>query len=99
MPDRLGRYLRAHVEELFVASVLGVTLLLFLLIPYKLAFLNFFYLPVFVAGFFWALESRSWGASSACFWWVSTQHGVPVTFPLAGPRWIRSLILRAGVGS
>ena len=52
MPDRLGRYLRAHVEELFVASVLGVTLLLFLLIPYKLAFLNFFYLPVFVAGFF-----------------------------------------------
>ena len=45
MPDRLGRYLRAYVEELFVASVLGVTLLLFLLIPYKLAFLNFSIFP------------------------------------------------------
>ncbi len=52
MADRLARFLRTHVEELFVASVLGVTLLLFLLIPYKLAFLNFFYLPVFVAAFF-----------------------------------------------
>jgi HD-GYP domain-containing protein (c-di-GMP phosphodiesterase class II) len=46
-----GALLKRHAELLFVVTLLVIAALGFHWLPYKLAFLNFFYLPVLAAGY------------------------------------------------
>lgn len=50
--DRLKRYLLANFEHLFVLATLLSTAGVNYLIPTKLAFLNFYYLPIILAGYY-----------------------------------------------
>ncbi len=51
-PLRLRSFLARRLELLFVVLILGMVLTVFFLIPYKIAFLNLFYLPVLSAAYF-----------------------------------------------
>jgi HD-GYP domain-containing protein (c-di-GMP phosphodiesterase class II) len=44
-------FLRRHAEILLVLTILFVVVVVFHLVPFKLAFLHFFYLPILVAGY------------------------------------------------
>lgn len=51
-PLRLRSFVARRLELLFVVLILGMVLTVFFLIPYKIAFLNLFYLPVLTAAYF-----------------------------------------------
>ncbi len=51
-PLRLRNFLARRLELFFVILLLGLVFLVFFLIPYKIAFLNLFYLPVLSAAYF-----------------------------------------------
>jgi response regulator RpfG family c-di-GMP phosphodiesterase/class 3 adenylate cyclase len=51
-PLRLRSFVARRLELLFVVLILGMVLSVFFLIPYKIAFLNLFYLPVLTAAYF-----------------------------------------------
>jgi response regulator RpfG family c-di-GMP phosphodiesterase/class 3 adenylate cyclase len=51
-PLRLRSFVARRLELLFVILILGMVLTVFFLIPYKIAFLNLFYLPVLTAAYF-----------------------------------------------
>jgi response regulator RpfG family c-di-GMP phosphodiesterase/class 3 adenylate cyclase len=51
-PLKLRSFLARRLELLFVILILGMVLTVFFLIPYKIAFLNLFYLPVLTAAYF-----------------------------------------------
>ncbi len=50
--SRVKQWMRRYVEEMFVVTVFVGTLMIFFFAPYKLTFLNFFYLPMFAVGYF-----------------------------------------------
>jgi HD-GYP domain-containing protein (c-di-GMP phosphodiesterase class II)/class 3 adenylate cyclase len=51
-PLKLRSFVARRLELLFVILILGMVLTVFFLIPYKIAFLNLFYLPVLTAAYF-----------------------------------------------
>src|SRR5512142_2858613 len=51
-PLKLRSFVARRLELLFVVLILGMVLTVFFLIPYKIAFLNLFYLPVLSAAYF-----------------------------------------------
>lgn len=51
-PLKLRNFVARHLEPVFVVLILVMVLAVFYLIPYKIAFLNFFYLPVLSAAYF-----------------------------------------------
>jgi HD-GYP domain-containing protein (c-di-GMP phosphodiesterase class II) len=51
-PLKLRSFLARRLETLFVLLILAAVLAVFFLVPYKIAFLNFFYLPVLGAAYF-----------------------------------------------
>lgn len=51
-PLKLRSFLARRLELLFVVLILGMVMTVFFLIPYKIAFLNLFYLPVLTAAYF-----------------------------------------------
>jgi HD-GYP domain-containing protein (c-di-GMP phosphodiesterase class II) len=51
-PLKLRSFVARRLELLFVVLILGMVLTVFFLIPYKIAFLNLFYLPVLTAAYF-----------------------------------------------
>ena len=48
--DRVKRYLVANFENMFVLMTLLSTAVVNYLVPAKLAFLNFYFLPIILAG-------------------------------------------------
>ena len=51
-PLRVRSFVARRLELLFVILILGMVLTVFFLVPYKIAFLNLFYLPVLTAAYF-----------------------------------------------
>ncbi|MCZ6514266.1 MAG: HD domain-containing protein [Acidobacteria bacterium] len=64
--SRVRRWVRRYVEEMFVVTVFVGTLMIFFFAPYKLTFLNFFYLPIFAVGYFVGFRKALTG-SVFCF--------------------------------
>ncbi len=92
-------FARAHFEVLLVAAILIVVSAVFHWIPHKIAFLNFFYLPVFAAGYMLGAR-RALFTSILCvlavviyyFWaWTGgalrTGRGVAELLSVAGENW------------
>jgi len=52
LPKRLAAYVRLHFEAFIILLVVLGILLIGLLIAYKVSFLNFFFLPVILAGYY-----------------------------------------------
>jgi len=51
-PIRVRNFLAKHLELLFVCLIASMVAAVFYLVPYKIAFLNLFYLPVLAAAYF-----------------------------------------------
>lgn len=51
MYEKVKAYVVNNFEQVFVFTVIGAVLLIGFLVPYKLAMLHFFYLPVMLGGF------------------------------------------------
>lgn len=63
-PLKMRDFLTRHLEFLFVTLILIMVAAIFYLIPeYKIAFLNFFYLPVLAAAYFMGKRSAVLGAT------------------------------------
>jgi adenylate cyclase len=60
--DRLKRYLHENFEALFVLMTLLSTAVVNFLVPAKLAFLNFYFLPIILAGYYLGRRSAVLGA-------------------------------------
>ena len=60
--DRAKRYLLANFEHLFVLVTLLSTLVVNYLVPAKLAFLNFYFLPIILAGYYLGRRTAVLGA-------------------------------------
>jgi adenylate cyclase len=60
--DRLKRYLLANFEHLFVLGTLLSTAVVNHFVPAKLAFLNFYFLPIILAGYYLGRRSAVLGA-------------------------------------
>ncbi|MDI6784959.1 MAG: HD domain-containing protein [bacterium] len=50
--DKLKAFLSKHFEKILVASIFFGAVAINYFVPYKIGFLNFFYLPVIVAGYY-----------------------------------------------
>ena len=50
--DRIKVFLQRHFEKILVGSIFLGAVLITSLVPYKIGFLNFFYLPIIVAGYY-----------------------------------------------
>lgn len=61
-PLKLRSFVARRLELLFVILILGMVLSVFFLIPYKIAFLNLFYLPVLTAAYFMGKRKAVMGA-------------------------------------
>lgn len=52
LPLRLRNFFIRHLEFLFILLVAAIVVAVFYILPYKIAFLNFFFLPVLSAAYF-----------------------------------------------
>lgn len=50
--ERIKSYFFRHFEKIIVLSILFIIVLISYIVPYKIGFLNFFYLPIIIAGYF-----------------------------------------------
>jgi HD-GYP domain-containing protein (c-di-GMP phosphodiesterase class II) len=78
-PLKVRNFLARRLEMLFVLLILAAVLGVFFLVPYKIAFLNFFYLPVLGAAYFVGRRKAVLG-SALCVLLV-------VFFALLRPEW------------
>ena len=108
-PVRARNFLARHLEPVFVALLATMVVAVFYYFPYKIAFLNFFYLPVLVAAYFLGRRKAVLGATFAVLLMVFFAYLHPDWFTVVGTRlntllliatWGGFLILTsAGVGS
>lgn len=69
MTKKIKRYLKQNLELAFVLTILISVGILTYYIPYKLAFLNFFFIPVFFASLFLGMRRTILGAL-LCISWI-----------------------------
>jgi len=50
--EKIKSYFFKHFEKILVLSILLIIVLINFFVPYKIGFLNFFYLPIIIAGYF-----------------------------------------------
>ena len=60
-------YFRKNIEQTFVLAVLVSVILLNWFVPYKIAFLNFYYLPIMLLGYFMGKETSILGSLLCIF--------------------------------
>ena len=92
-PNHLRNFVVRHLEGLFILLVMAIVVGVFYLFPYKIAFLNFFYLPVLSAAYFLGRRQAVMGAvlcflSGVLFAWYR-----PEWFAVAGTRLNALLVL------
>ena len=60
--QKLKDYLLENFEQLFVLATLLVTVVIYYLLPYKLGFLNFYFLPIILGGYYLGRRQAVLGA-------------------------------------
>jgi len=69
MAIKMRSYITQNFESFFVSIVLLSVILINYFIPYKLAFLNFYYIPILLASYYLGKKSTVYGAI-LCILWV-----------------------------
>lgn len=92
-PLRVRNFVVRHLEGLFILLIIGIVVVVFYFFPYKIAFLNFFYLPVLLAAHFLGKRKAVMGAllcflSGILFAWYR-----PAWFAVQGTRLNALLVL------
>ena len=108
-PLQLRNFIVRHLEGLFILLIVGIVGAVFYLCPYKIAFLNFFYLPVLSAAYFLGKRKAMLGAflcflSGILFAWYRPEEfavqGTRINAMLVLATWGGFLILAsASIGS
>lgn len=70
MVERLNKYFSKNREHVFVLTVLVSVSIINYYIPYKLAFLNFYYIPVLIASYYLGRNRTVYGVV-LCILWVT----------------------------
>jgi HD-GYP domain-containing protein (c-di-GMP phosphodiesterase class II) len=96
-PLRFRNLIVRNLEGLFILLVVGIVLAVFYLFPYKIAFLNFFYLPVLSAAYFLGKRKAVMGAVLCCLSGVLFAYYRPAEFAVTGTR-INALLVLATWG-
>lgn len=78
-PERIRNFVARQLEFFFVVLIAGMVAAVFYLLPFKIAFLNFFYLPVLAAGYFMGKRRAVLGAMFCIL--------LVVFFALLHPAW------------
>jgi len=97
-PLQIRNFLVRHLEFLFVLLVAGSVVVVFYLVPYKIAFLNFFYLPVLTAAYFMGKRKAVLGAALCVLSGVLFAYYKPELFGVMGTR-INALLVLATWGA
>jgi HD-GYP domain-containing protein (c-di-GMP phosphodiesterase class II) len=92
-PLQIRNFLARHLEFLFVLLVTASVVAVFYLFPYKIAFLNFFYLPVLAAAYFMGKRKAVLGAALCVLSGVLFAYYRPEWFSVAGTRLNALLVL------
>lgn len=108
-PLHVRNFVVRHLEGLFVLLIMGVVVVVFYFVPFKIAFLNCFYLPVLAAAYFLGKRKAVMGAvlcflSGVLFAWYRPEwfavQGTKLNALLVLATWGGFLILAsASIGS
>jgi HD-GYP domain-containing protein (c-di-GMP phosphodiesterase class II)/class 3 adenylate cyclase len=86
-PFKVRDFITRHLEFLFVSLILAMVAAIFYYIPqYKIAFLNFFYLPVLAAGYFMGKRKAVLGAAMCILIVTLFAYFYPPWFAVEGTR-------------
>ena len=80
MGKRKKNYFVKHFEQIFVLTVLVSVSIINYYIPYKLAFLNFYYLPILIASYYLGRNQTLSGAILCILWVVIYAYLSPESF-------------------
>ncbi|MGA2983213.1 MAG: HD domain-containing phosphohydrolase [Terriglobia bacterium] len=83
-PEGLRNFIVRHLELLFILLVAVIGVVVFYLVPYKIAFLNFFFLPVLAAAYFLGKRTAVMGAVLCLLSGVLFAYYKPQWFALEG---------------
>jgi adenylate cyclase len=98
-PLKIRDFLTRHMDFLFVSLVLVMVAAIFHLIPeYKIAFLNFFYLPVLAAAYFMGKRNAVLGATMCILVVTFYAYFYPDWFTVIGTRTNALLLIAAWGG-
>jgi len=97
-PLKMRDFLTRHLEFLFVSLILTMVAAIFYLIPeYKVAFLNFFYLPVMAAAYFMGKRNAVLGATMSVLVVTFFAYYFPQWFEVQGTQ-MNALLVTATWG-
>ena len=77
---KLKQYFINNFEQLFVLTILLSITIINYFIPYKLIFLNFYYIPVLLAAYFLGKKSALYGVLLCIFWVILFVFLSPASF-------------------
>jgi adenylate cyclase len=92
-PDHFRNFIDRHLEGLFILLVVAIVIAVFYVFPYKIAFLNFFYLPVLSAAYFLGKRKAVMGAVLCFLSGVLFAYYRPSWFGVQGTRMNALLVL------
>jgi hypothetical protein len=92
-PLQFRNFIVHHLEGLFILLVVAIVGAVFYLFPYKIAFLNFFYLPVLSAAYFLGKRKAVMGAVLCFLSGVLFAYYRPGDFAVQGTRINAFLVL------
>lgn len=92
-PPRLKNFVIRHLEVLFILLVALIVVAVFYLLPYKIAFLNLFFLPVLSAAYFMGKRPAVMGAVLCLLSGVLFAYYHPEWFAVAGTHLNALLVL------
>jgi adenylate cyclase len=96
-PLQFRNFIVHHLEGLFILLVVAIVGAVFYLFPYKIAFLNFFYLPVLSAAYFLGKRKAVMGAVLCFLSGILFAYYRPGEFAVQGTR-INALLVLATWG-
>lgn len=97
-PPRLRNFIVRHLEGLFILLMALVGVVVFYLVPYKIAFLNFFFLPVLSAAYFLGKRAATMGAVLCFLSGILFAYYRPQWFSVEGTHLNALLVLCAWGG-
>ena len=97
-PLRFRNFIVRNLEFLFILIVAVIVVVVFYFLPYKIAFLNFFYLPVLAAAYFLGRREAVMGAVLCLLSGVLFAYYKPSGFTVGGTRLDAFLVLCAWGG-
>ena len=86
--EALKTYAKQNFEQVFILLILTSVVVINYLIPFKLVFLNLYFIVILLGFFFWSCARQFWEVCCAPCWSSFTS----ITFPAFSCQLLRRLI-------